>query len=220
MMNRALRGLIIAMCMVTLIGCSNMKFNQTASKNDLLTEKYPIIQIEKLKSTAEAGNITFSDFKRDFNVQCIRKTHQGYYVVLLLEDDGNAFAFFNEKNSLVRVMVLDSFKSKIEFENQIMEQMPKSEVLNFDPNTIIAPISALEITAHIVQEGIFIVKYSRFRDGEIIDNPIVTSIQFIDNDSISMSEDPFVRDEIPFIFEFDKTEETNGGELNLVITLP
>ncbi len=205
MMNRVLSGIIIVMCMVTLIGCNNMKFNQTTNKNDLLTEKYPIIQIEELKSKTEAGNITFSDFKRDFDVQCMRKTHQGYYVVLLLEDGGNAFAFFNEKNSLIRVMVFDNFKSKIEFQNHVVEQMPKSVVLNWDTNTLITPVSALEITAHIVQEGIFIVKYSRFRDREIIEDPIVTSIQFIDNESISTNEDLFIRDEIPFIFEFDKT---------------
>ena len=205
MMNRVLSGIIIVMCMVTLIGCNNMKFNQTTNKNDLLTEKYPIIQIEELKSKTEAGNITFSDFKRDFDVQCMRKTHQGYYVVILLEDGGNAFAFFNEKNSLIRVMVFDNFKSKIEFQNHVVEQMPKSVVLNWDTNTLITPVSALEITAHIVQEGIFIVKYSRFRDGEIIEDPIVTSIQFIENESISTNEDLFIRDEIPFIFEFDKT---------------
>ena len=204
MMNRVLSIIIIVMFMITLIGCDNMKFNQTASKNDLLTEKYPIIQIEELKSTSESGGMTFSHFKRDFDVQCMRKTHQGYYVVLLLEDDRNAFVFFNEKNSLIRVMVSDGFKSKIEFQNQIVEEMPKSEVLNLDSNTIVAPVSAMEITAHIVQEGIFIVKYSRFWDGELIEDPIVTSIQFIENESILTNEDPFLRDEIPFILEFDK----------------
>ena len=204
-MNRVLSGIIIiVMCMVTLIGCNNMKFNQTTNKNDLLTEIYSITQIEELQRTAEAGDMTFLNFKRAFDVQCMRKTHQGYYVVLLVEDGGNAFVFFNEKNTLIRVMVLDSFKSKMEFQNQVVEHMPKSEVLKVDSNTIIAPVSALEITAHIVQEGVFIVKYSRFRDGEIIEDPIVTSIQFIENESISTNEDPFIRDEIPFIFEFDK----------------
>ena len=95
MMSRILSGIIvIVMCMVTLIGCNNMKFNQTTNKNDLLTEKYPIMQIEELQGTVETGDMTFSNFKRDFNVQCMRKTHQGYYVVLLLEDGRNAFAFF------------------------------------------------------------------------------------------------------------------------------
>lgn len=208
MMNRVLSGIIIiVMCIVILIGCNNMKFNQTTNKNELLTEKYQVAQIEELQSTAEAGDMTFSKFKRKFDVQCIRKTHQGYYVVLLLEDGENAFVFFNERNTLIRVMVLDSFRTKIEFQNQLVEQITKSEVLNLDPNTIIAPVSALEITAHIVQEGIFVVKYSRFREGEIIEDPIVTSIQFIDNESISTNEDPFIRYEIPFIFEFDKASE-------------
>lgn len=205
MMNRVLSGIIItAICMVTLVGCNNMKFDQITNKNDLLTEKYSIIQIEELQSAAEAGDMTFSNFKKEFNVQCMRKTHQGYYVVLLLEDGGNAFAFFNKKDTLNRVMVFDCFKSKIEFQNQVAEEMPKSEVLNLDSNTIIAPVSALEITVHIVQEGIFVLKYSRFRDGEIIEDPIVTSIQFIENESISTNDDPFIRDEIPFIFELDK----------------
>lgn len=205
MMNRVLSGIIIAaICMVTLVGCNNMKFDQITNKNDLLTEKYPIIQIEELQSAAEAGDMTFSNFKKEFNVQCMRKTHQGYYVVLLLEDGGNAFAFFDQKDTLIRVMVFDCFKSKIEFQNQVAEGMPKSEVLNLDSNTIIAPVSALEITVHIVQEGIFVLKYSRFRDGEIIEDPIVTSIQFIENESISTNDDPFIRDEIPFIFALDK----------------
>lgn len=208
MMNRVLSGIaIVVIFMVTLIGCNNMKFNQTTNKNDLLTEKYPIVQMEELKSAAEAGNMTFSKFKRDFDVQCVRKTHQGYYVVLLLEDDKNAFAFFNEKDTLIRVIVSNGFKSKIEFQNLIIEQTPKSEVLNFDTNTIIAPVSAIEITAHIVQEGIFIVKYSRFKDGEIIEDPIATSMEFIENGSIVTSEDPFIRDEIPFVFEIDKVGE-------------
>lgn len=195
------------MCMITLIGCSNMRFNQTADKSDLLTEKYPIERIEELKNSAQTGNITFSIFKRDFKAQCVRKTHQGYYVVLLLKEGGNAFAFFNEKNVLVRVMAFDSFKSEKEFRSQVVEQMPESDVLKFDSNAIMAPVSAIEMTAHIVQEGIFIVKYSRIVDGKMLEDPIVTSIQFIDNESIPNNEDPLVKDEIPFIWGFDKTSE-------------
>lgn len=203
-MNRVLIGLLIVMYMIILIGCSNMKFNQTVDKSDLLTETYSIEQIEELENSAQTGSITFSDLKRKLNVQCIRKTHQGYYVVLLLKEGGNAFVFFNEKNVLVRVMAFEHFESKKEFQSQVVEQMPESEVLKFDSNAIMAPISALEMTVHIVQEGIFIVKYSRLMDGELLEDPIVTSIQFIDNESIPKSEDPFVRDEIPFVWGFDK----------------
>lgn len=208
MLNRMLSGIIIMeICMVTLMGCNNMKFNQTTNKSDLLTVKYPVIQIDEIQGAAETGDVTFSDFESHFEVQCMRKTHQGYYVVLLLEDGRNAFAFFNEKNTLTRIMVLERFKSKIEFQNEVVEQISKSEVLNLDSNTIIAPVSALDITAHIVQEGIFVVKYSRFWEGEIIEDPIVTSIQFIDNESLLTNEDVFIRNEIPFVLELDKASE-------------
>lgn len=195
---------IIVMCVVILVGCDNMKFNQETNKNDLLTEKYSIVQIEELKSAADFRNITFTKFKKDFNVQCVRKTHQGCYVVLLLEDERNAFVFFNKENILNRVMISDGFKSKVEFQNHVTEQMPKSEVLNFDLNTIFVPVSAVDITVHIVQEGAFIVKYTRFVDGKSIEDPVVSSIEFIENKSLSTNTDAFIRDQIPFVFEIDK----------------
>ena len=184
-----------------------MRFNQTTSKSDLLTKKYSITEIEELKISAEAANITFSSFRRNFDVQCMRKTHQGYYVVLLLEDGGNAFVFFNNDNELIRIISSNGFMGKDEFQNQVAEQMPQSEVLDFDHNAILAPISSVDATAHIVMEGIFLVKYARFIDGKIIQDPIVTSIQFLPNESIPTNDDAFVRDEIPFIFEHDKRSE-------------
>lgn len=198
---------VFTVLVLVLTGCNNMKFDQTTNKNNLLTEKYPISLIEELKNVADSGHMTFSKFKRDFNIQCVRKTHQGYYVVLLLEDDSNAFVFFNEEDTLIRIIISKGFKSKNEFQNQVIEQMPKSEVLSFDTNTIIAPVSAIDITAHIVQEGICIVKYSRSAGGEMLADPIVTSVKFFDNESIATCEDPFIRNEIPFIFGVDKVSE-------------
>ena len=204
MRNRVLVVVMAVAICLTLIGCNSMRFDQTTNKNNLLTEKYSIAQIEELKNTAEAGGMTFSDFKRCFNVQCIRKTHQGYYVVLLLENEGNVFVFFNEENSLIHVLSLTEFKRRTDFQNQVEKQMTESEVLHLDPNAIPLPVSALDVTAHIVQEGIFIVEYSRIRDGELLEDPIVSSIQFIENETVLTSEDPFIRYEIPFIFELDK----------------
>ena len=206
-MRRVLHGVLaIAICIATLAGCANMKFDQTTDKDDLLTEKYQISQIEQLQGAMEAGDVTFSNFKKDFAVQCMRRTHQGYYVVLLLEDGRNVFAFFDEENTLKRVMAFDRFRSKEEFQNRVVEQTPQSEVLNWDLNAIMAPVSALEITAHIVQEGVFVVKYSRFRNGEIIEDPIVTSIKFLDNESLAAGEDPLIQSEIPYILPMDKKD--------------
>ena len=197
---------ILAMCMTVLMGCDNMKFDQVTDKSDLLTEKYSITQVEELKNITETRHITYEEFKKMFDVECMRKTHQGYYVVLLLEDDRNAFAFFNQQNTLTQVLISNGFKSKNEFQNYVTEKMPKSEVLKFDTNTINMPISAVEITTHIVQEGLFVVKYARFDEG-VIEDPIVESISFIENEAILESDDSFLRDEIPYILEIDKVSE-------------
>ena len=60
------------------------------------------------------------------------------------------------------------------------------------------------MTVHIVQEGVCIVKYLRFTDGEILENPTVASIEFVENESVAVCEDPFIRNEIPFILAIDK----------------
>ncbi|NLZ70431.1 MAG: hypothetical protein GX907_03760 [Clostridiaceae bacterium] len=200
---------IITICMIVLVGCNYMKFNNSTNKNDLLTKQYSSAQIEELKKAAESEGITFSKFQRDFAVQCVRKTHQGYYVVLLLEDGQNAFVFFYTENPFARVIIADGFKSKNEFYAHVSEQMPESEVLKFDPHTtLLLPFSAFDITAHIVQEGIFIVTYLRFSEGKgMLKDPIVSSVDFFENESVSTSENILVRDVIPFIFEFDKVSE-------------
>ncbi len=204
-MNKMCVGIVITViCMAVLMGCSSMKFDQITNKDDLLTEKYSITQIEELKNTVGIEEITFSKFKKEFEIECIRKTHQGYYVVLLMENGEYAFVFFDEENIVTRVLVSNGFKSKIDFQSHITEQMKESEVLKFDPNAILTPVSAKEITAHIVQEGVFIVEYSRFADGKMLEDPIVSSLKFIENDDVATSEDLLLKNEIPFVLEIDK----------------
>lgn len=206
MFNRVISGIVVtAMCLTMLMGCNKMDFDQTTDKNELLTEIYSTEQIEELKKISYSGETyTFANLKNDFEIQCVRKTHQGYYVVLLLDEGGNAFIFFDKENTLVSVILLNSVKSKTEFENQIKERMTQKEVLNFDSNIFLSPISAIEISIHFVKEGIFIVEYSRYEDGKVIEDPVFVSLTFIGNENIPTHEDFFIRDVIPFIYEFDK----------------
>ena len=200
-MNKASKVFCIAV--ILLIALTGCKFNQVKRASELITETYSAAQAKDLKNAAE--DVTFLMFKRNFNAQCVRKTYQGYYAVLFLNDGGNAFAFFDEKNMLKSVMISYGFKSETEFRNHVAEHMRKSEVLNYDTNSIALPVSAVDATAHIVQEGVFIVKYSRFENGKIIDDPIATSIVFVKNEEIATNEDLFIRNELPFIIEIDKT---------------
>ncbi len=187
-----------------LAGCGGMKFENHRSKTELLTVSYPVEQVEILKNQMLTERIAFSKVKKQFEIQCMRGTYQGYYVILQLEESQNSFLFFNKANELINIMMISEFMRKADFEIQKMDQMTMSEMLRFDRNTILVPISAIDITIHIVQEGICIVKYSRFQDGKVRKEPVAISMDFIENENIPISEDPFIKDGIPFILEIDK----------------
>ena len=150
------------------------------------------------------NSITFSDVKRNYKIQCLRKTYQGYYAVFLLDDGRNASAFFNNENKLTDVLITDGFKSKEEFTTFLENNNTESAVLKQDPNTILFPTSAVDVTAHIVQEGVLIITYSRFSNGTIIDDPTVSSVDFIETEKIMTCEDHLIKYEIPYIIELDK----------------
>lgn len=197
---------IVTVCIVSFVG-GKMKKNDITNTKDYITERYSGVQIEELKTLVESQTVTYAEFKEIFNIQCVRETYQGYYVILLQEDDKKVFVFINNEDILTNVIIVDKFKTKEEFQLHVSEQMSENDVLSFEPNTILSPISSVELTVHYVQEGIYIIKYSRFLDGEIMENPIISSMEFVPNESISTSEDVFVRDEIPFILEADKLSE-------------
>ena len=198
---------VILVYVLIFTGCGRIKFNNSTEKDVLITKEYSTDQIAQLKKSVESGHVTFSEFKASFNVQCIRKTHQGYYAVLLQEDGKSAFVFINKNNQLINVIVVDKFKTKKEFQAQLSNLMTKEIMLTFEANTILLPVSSVDMTAHIVQEGIYIIKYSRFDDGKMMSDPVIENVEFVENENISNNDDTLIRDEIPFILEIDKISE-------------
>lgn len=196
---------IILACTTLFTGCNDVKYNNLEGHNKLITQAYSSQKIEDLKNTIALKGMTFSELKKTINVQCVRKTHQGYYAVLLQEDGKSVYIFIDENLEIVNALVVSNFLTKEDFEFHIHEQMTKNDVLSYHSDAILLPISAVEITAHIVQEGIFIVKYSRVVNGAIINSPVVSSIEFIANQEIPKSNDELIRTVIPFIMEIDKT---------------
>ena len=206
MSSRYINIIIFTICLVILNGCDTMRFDNTTNKNRLISERYSFAQIEELKNVAANERISFSEFRKNFQVECARKTHQGHYVILLLEDEENAFVFFNEESVLTHVITTNGFIGKEEFIARVREQKRKSAVLEGDPNAFFYPVSAIECTAHIVQEGVCIVRYTRLMNGVIVKDPIVSSIDFIENGKIPTHKDDFIKDEIPYILDMDKSE--------------
>lgn len=198
---------MITICLISLVGSNKMNFDNSTDKYDLITEKYSVQQIGQLKVWVESGRFTFSKFIKNFNAQCIRKTHQGYYVVLLSENNDSVFVFFNTENNARRIIITQQFMHKSDFEKHVVIGMTANEVESFDTNTIPMPISSVETTVHIVVEGAYIVRYTRFSNGKLTNIHTVESIEFVENKNLSKTDDLLVRNLIPYIFELDKTDK-------------
>ena len=197
-------------CIVIFKWSNTIKFDQETDMDRLITKKYSVSDVEKLRTAASCRNMYFSDFKKDFKVQCARKTHQGFYVVLLMEDGRHAFICFNKEELLYRVLLAGNFKSKEDFQNNVVPQMSMSKVLEYDSNAVAAHGSSEIIMMHIVKGGYFIVRYDTpspyiAEDPSDPCEPFVSTIEFYENDSLVTGENEFAKvEEVPFIYELDK----------------
>lgn len=199
-------NLIIALtviCMLALVGCFGVKYNNTDHKNDIITETYSVSQIDDLYNRIFSEGVSFSEFKRDFKAQCVRKTPYGYYVVLSMENNKNAYIFMDRDNNLYNVAVMGDFKTKGEFKTQISAFNTKSDVLDYDSNTVETFASRGEFTFHHVQEGVYIIEYTRLVGTERVEDPVIVDVRFVDNQTLFMDEFP----NIPCILEIDKVND-------------
>lgn len=165
----------------------------------IISDCYTHEQIRTLQTAISTGQYTYSEFQQNFVVEVVIDTLQeqyGYCVLLLGENQESVFVFVSYELVLTDTMVVDRFLTKEEFEAAIGSQTTKSQVLSSDPNAMDLSSADETITAHIVQEGVFVVTYAP-NEGE----PQVDSVLFVENRETYDHENPLVRDMIPRIAE-------------------
>jgi len=96
------------------------------------------------------------------------------------------------------------FISKDIFLDLIKDSKTIGEIMEVDKDAILLPLSAVDATAHIVLDGLVIIKYSRASGEPDKSDYAISDVIYIRNDEIPTSEDPVIRDLIPFIFSEDK----------------
>ncbi len=177
----------------------NAKAPDPGDGKECITHSYTNEQINTLQAAISTGKYTFSEFQQDFVVEAMIDTcqdHYGYCVLLLGENQESVFVFVSYEMVLTDTMVVDRFLTKEEFEAAIGSQTTKSQVLSSDPNAMDLSSADETITAHIVQEGVFVVTYAS-NEGE----PQVDSVLFVENRETYNHENPVVRNMIPRISE-------------------
>lgn len=187
-------------------GGGEVKYNNDKSITSLITKKYSNFDIEKMREDMEHDNLDYSRLKSNYNIQCLRKTYQGYYAVFLQNDGKRVFVFMDEKMRLYDIFVIENIKEKEEYDFIESGKTTESEMLNFDENTVLLPISSIASTAHIVQEGLLVITYDRFdtKTETLLDDPIVKSMVFFNNNDLPLKDDAMINLNVPYILEIDK----------------
>ena len=152
----------------------------------------------------ESKSVAYTTFQKMFDVECLRKTYQGYYAVLFLNNGKESFVFIDSQLKLRSMMIVKSFPLKNDFERNIKKFSTKSQVLEYDLYSIVLPISSLDMTAHIVKEGVYLIKYMRISNDVLLEDPMISSISFIANNELSKVQDQLIRFSVPYILEIDK----------------
>lgn len=183
-----------------------LKWNNTDSAETLVTKKYPLSKFEELRQLLLTRAVSFAELNRMFDIQCLRKTFNGYYAVLLEESGKKVFVFISEalESMHTALMVVDRFKTREEFASELSEQTTLGEVWQeIDPNAYISPASGYILTAHVVRDGVYVITYTRNR--ERIMNSVIEEVEFIEDESRLQLAD--ITYEIPFILEIDKVDD-------------
>jgi len=170
-------------------------------------------RMEVLNRIAISWGYDDTMFSSTVDVDDFRQTHQGSYAVLPLSERRKLFVFFDSNDDLyssdvysANVLVFPYFQTRDEFETEVTEGMSLGDVREMDENTIDMPFSSACMTAHIVQEGVVVVRYATYGENGVLDMPIVESLFFVENEVISSSEDYFIRDYVPYILPQDKVD--------------
>lgn len=188
-------------------GKNEVKYNNEQNYQEKITylctsEEFSDIQ-EELKN---GRNMHLQDIIDQRKIECVRMTGDIGYVVLLSEHDEKLFLFFNSDSIVVDAYYIeDDFLDQKDFSDIQIGITKESDIEMIDKSPIYYAISAESITGHIVKEGIIIIKYNRFLDGNILADPIVKSVDFYDNDKLLISrESDFAILSTPYILPIDR----------------
>lgn len=141
-------------------------------------------------------SLTQDEFLQAFPDAAVRETLQGSYALVLADDSTQGFAFFNEKDALWNFIRVDRFKTKAEFEQYVTVGMPERDVRAYTSAVSPSPYSVFPEDAFLVQEGVFIVRYST-------KDFTVETLFWVSNEEL-LSDDGWLLNYIPYIDPEDK----------------
>ena len=155
--------IVLVILMICIFPCCVEKqkensFNNVDKIEEKITKKYSEKEIDAL--IEHILELDFEQLNEQFELECVRKTFQGYYTVLLQDNGKKLFVFFDENLQTCNYCLVDKISCFDDFDFVVKDVTTKDQILNFDKNTIaVTPFSSDNTTKHLVEEGILVFVY-------------------------------------------------------------
>lgn len=172
------------------------KYDNNTPISQVENQQYTEKEIKKLEENIFSGNITVRQFIRKYKPQCIRKTFQGYYAVLIQDNNLMCFVFWDNEDNIYNIYKTNGFVSHDMLQNFI--EIGKSNINDITRNGTdfcYYPISKMLLTGHICSDGVLIIEYDN--------NSVSNSIEFFSNEELDTSDD-YLLQLTPYILPMDK----------------
>lgn len=172
------------------------KYDNNTPISQVENQQYTEKEIKKLEENIFSGNITVRQFIRKYKPQCIRKTFQGYYAVLIQDNNLMCFVFWDNEDNIYNIYKTNGFVSHDMLQNSV--EIGKSNINDITSNGAdfcYYPISKMLLTGHICSDGVLIIEYDN--------NSVSNSIKFFSNEELDTSDD-YLLQLTPYILPIDK----------------
>lgn len=145
---------LILIITAMLCGCGNAPYNNTTSRNELITKVYPESVCKQIQYQVGVGGLHIDNLRKIVKIECLRKTETGSYVILKLDNQKFAYIRIDENDmcgSLYQFQ--DFFYTQAELEEILKNTTSFHEVQALSPNVMYGTVSCARIAVYPVQEG-------------------------------------------------------------------
>ena len=152
---------LILIITAMLCGCGNDPYDNTTNKSELITEVYPESICEQIQYQSGVGGLHINDLRKIVDIECLRKTETGSYVILKLDNQKFAYIRIDENGMCGGLhQFQDFFYMRAELEEILknVTSLREAQALLF--NVVYGSTSGPIIAVYPVQEGYVVAVFS------------------------------------------------------------
>lgn len=182
-------------------------YDNDKTVQQLVTTVYSADEIKEIEEKIEKGKTTVSKMKRFCKLECLRKTEKEYYSILLRDDGGKLFIFFDNKGTVTDYLFVTEFKSKEDYDSLKIGETTLNEVIFFDEATVDVSLSSFDVTVSVVKEGLAHIIYERMNMDNMtfLPSPVIKSITIYDeSEYMQIAEQGDYYGELHYILPLDR----------------